>query len=188
MPSFTQQKLLLHWNIFIWWDSSTAISSQRVCALSAFSRVIKTSFCSNYFHPTWIIDILLHQTGHIMLTDFDLSKQSSPAGDPTVVMNAIPSMPPAIDTKACIANLRTNSFVGTEGTLGMRLSRCRKDPQGKFKKPLPKRFLTCSLVSYRIYCTRGDQRNRAYLCCGLVDLGHSHVRDALWCYSIQRQG
>lgn len=62
------------------------------------------------------LDILLHQTGHIMLTDFDLSKQSSPAGEPTVVKNGSPSMPPAIDTKSCIANLRTNSFVGTEGT------------------------------------------------------------------------
>lgn len=60
-------------------------------------------------------NILLHQTGHIMLTDFDLSKQSSPAGEPTIVKNASPSMPPAIDTKSCIANLRTNSFVGTEG-------------------------------------------------------------------------
>ncbi|KAG0044488.1 serine/threonine protein kinase, AGC [Gryganskiella cystojenkinii] len=59
-------------------------------------------------------NILLHQTGHIMLTDFDLSKQSSPAGDPTVVISSIPSIPPAIDTKVCIANLRTNSFVGTE--------------------------------------------------------------------------
>ncbi|GJJ68761.1 protein-serine/threonine kinase [Entomortierella parvispora] len=59
-------------------------------------------------------NILLHQTGHIMLTDFDLSKQSSPAGEPTVVKNGSPSMPPAIDTKSCIANLRTNSFVGTE--------------------------------------------------------------------------
>ncbi|KAG9320407.1 hypothetical protein KVV02_008347 [Mortierella alpina] len=59
-------------------------------------------------------NILLHQTGHIMLTDFDLSKQSSPAGEPTIVKNASPSMPPAIDTKSCIANLRTNSFVGTE--------------------------------------------------------------------------
>ncbi|KAF9168407.1 serine/threonine protein kinase, AGC [Actinomortierella ambigua] len=59
-------------------------------------------------------NILLHQTGHIMLTDFDLSKQSSPAGEPTVVKNSSPSMPPAIDTKSCIANLRTNSFVGTE--------------------------------------------------------------------------
>ncbi|KAG0234900.1 serine/threonine protein kinase, AGC [Actinomortierella wolfii] len=51
---------------------------------------------------------------HIMLTDFDLSKQSTPAGEPTVVKNSSPSMPPAIDTKSCIANLRTNSFVGTE--------------------------------------------------------------------------
>lgn len=50
-----------------------------------------------------------------MLTDFDLSKQSSPAGEPTIVKNALPSMPPAIDTKSCIAHLRTNSFVGTEG-------------------------------------------------------------------------
>ncbi|KAF9012204.1 serine/threonine protein kinase, AGC [Podila verticillata] len=59
-------------------------------------------------------NILLHQTGHIMLTDFDLSKQSSPAGEPTVVKTGSPSIPPAIDTKSCIANLRTNSFVGTE--------------------------------------------------------------------------
>ncbi|KAI1300726.1 serine/threonine protein kinase, AGC [Mortierella claussenii] len=59
-------------------------------------------------------NILLHHTGHIMLTDFDLSKQSSPAGEPTVVMSTSPSTPPAIDTKSCIANLRTNSFVGTE--------------------------------------------------------------------------
>lgn len=61
------------------------------------------------------IDILLHQTGHIMLTDFDLSKQSMPVGEPTVVKSGSPSVPPAIDTKSCIANLRTNSFVGTEG-------------------------------------------------------------------------
>ncbi|KAG0253596.1 serine/threonine protein kinase, AGC [Mortierella polycephala] len=59
-------------------------------------------------------NILLHQTGHIMLTDFDLSKQSSPAGEPTIVKTGSPSIPPAIDTKSCIANLRTNSFVGTE--------------------------------------------------------------------------
>ncbi|KAF9081858.1 serine/threonine protein kinase, AGC [Mortierella sp. AD031] len=59
-------------------------------------------------------NILLHQTGHIMLTDFDLSKQSFPVGEPTIVKNVLPSMPPAIDTKCCIAHLRTNSFVGTE--------------------------------------------------------------------------
>ncbi|KAF9182644.1 serine/threonine protein kinase, AGC [Haplosporangium sp. Z 767] len=59
-------------------------------------------------------NILLHQTGHIMLSDFDLAKQSSPAQDPTVVKTGSSSIPPAIDTKACISNLRTNSFVGTE--------------------------------------------------------------------------
>ncbi|RUP45486.1 Serine/threonine-protein kinase nrc-2 [Jimgerdemannia flammicorona] len=59
-------------------------------------------------------NILLHQSGHIMLTDFDLSKQSHPPGEPTVVKSGSPYIPPSIDTKVCIANLRTNSFVGTE--------------------------------------------------------------------------
>ncbi|KAF9577492.1 serine/threonine protein kinase, AGC, partial [Lunasporangiospora selenospora] len=59
-------------------------------------------------------NILLHQTGHIMLTDFDLSKQSHPAGEPTIVKSESPSSPPTIDTKSCIAHLRTHSFVGTE--------------------------------------------------------------------------
>lgn len=64
-------------------------------------------------------DILLHQSGHIMLSDFDLSKQSDPGGVPTMIIsrNGVSSHPnnmPAIDTKSCIANFRTNSFVGTE--------------------------------------------------------------------------
>ncbi|RKP36464.1 kinase-like domain-containing protein, partial [Dimargaris cristalligena] len=63
-------------------------------------------------------NILLHESGHIMLTDFDLSKQSTPPSAPTVVhTNAgfiIRQDQPALDTRACIANLRTNSFVGTE--------------------------------------------------------------------------
>ncbi|KAK9480905.1 kinase-like domain-containing protein [Lipomyces japonicus] len=64
-------------------------------------------------------NILLHQSGHIMLSDFDLSKQSDSGGAPTIVNSSSSksgyqhSMP-AIDTKACIANFRTNSFVGTE--------------------------------------------------------------------------
>ncbi len=66
-----------------------------------------------------------------MLSDFDLSKQSDPGGAPTVLLAAsgsnssrphtggITSNPstnnmPTIDTKSCIANFRTNSFVGTE--------------------------------------------------------------------------
>ncbi|RDW72124.1 putative serine kinase ppk14 [Coleophoma crateriformis] len=62
-------------------------------------------------------NILLHQSGHIMLSDFDLSKQSDPGGKPTMILgrngNNSNSLP-TIDTKSCIANFRTNSFVGTE--------------------------------------------------------------------------
>lgn len=63
------------------------------------------------------LDILLHQSGHIMLSDFDLSKQSDPGGAPTMIVGrngATPTSLPTIDTKSCIANFRTNSFVGTE--------------------------------------------------------------------------
>ncbi|KAG0179591.1 hypothetical protein DFQ29_001910 [Apophysomyces sp. BC1021] len=59
-------------------------------------------------------NILLHQSGHIMLTDFDLSKGSNPPGKPGVVKSSSPNLPPSIDTKSCVNNLRTNSFVGTE--------------------------------------------------------------------------
>ncbi|KAI9346357.1 kinase-like domain-containing protein [Pilaira anomala] len=59
-------------------------------------------------------NILLHQSGHIMLTDFDLSKGSSPPGRPGVVKSKSPNQPPSIDTKSCVDGLRTNSFVGTE--------------------------------------------------------------------------
>ncbi|KAF8205129.1 AGC/RSK protein kinase [Pholiota molesta] len=52
-------------------------------------------------------NILLHQSGHIMLSDFDLAKQSNdPSGMPTMI--------PLVDTMTCTANFRTNSFVGTE--------------------------------------------------------------------------
>ena len=65
-------------------------------------------------------NILLHQSGHIMLSDFDLSKQSDPGGVPTMIMgsrkgvSSHPHNTPVIDTKSCINNFRTNSFVGTE--------------------------------------------------------------------------
>ncbi|KAJ3168084.1 hypothetical protein HDU87_001255 [Geranomyces variabilis] len=63
-------------------------------------------------------NILLHSTGHIMLTDFDLSKPSASPGEPTIVKNSAfsfqNSSSPAIDTKSCTANVRANSFVGTE--------------------------------------------------------------------------
>lgn len=61
-------------------------------------------------------NILLHQSGHIMLSDFDLSKQSGSEAAPTFINGSRSGVSnlPAIDTKACIANFRTNSFVGTE--------------------------------------------------------------------------
>ncbi|KAK7746825.1 serine/threonine protein kinase, AGC [Cytospora paraplurivora] len=62
-------------------------------------------------------NILLHQSGHIMLSDFDLSKQSDPGGKPTMIVGkngASTNSLPTIDTRSCIANFRTNSFVGTE--------------------------------------------------------------------------
>ncbi|KAL1967937.1 hypothetical protein VTN77DRAFT_2354 [Rasamsonia byssochlamydoides] len=62
-------------------------------------------------------NILLHQSGHIMLSDFDLSKQSGPGGAPTMILGrngSGSSSLPTIDTKSCIADFRTNSFVGTE--------------------------------------------------------------------------
>ncbi|KAL4802323.1 kinase-like domain-containing protein [Aspergillus unguis] len=62
-------------------------------------------------------NILLHQSGHIMLSDFDLSKQSGSGGAPTMIpaRGGNPNTAfPTIDTKSCIADFRTNSFVGTE--------------------------------------------------------------------------
>ncbi|KAL7900922.1 serine/threonine protein kinase, AGC family [Trichoderma sp. SZMC 28014] len=62
-------------------------------------------------------NILLHQSGHIMLSDFDLSKQSGSGGKPTMIVGkngARTDSLPTIDTRSCIADFRTNSFVGTE--------------------------------------------------------------------------
>ncbi|KAJ3254624.1 hypothetical protein HK103_007034 [Boothiomyces macroporosus] len=64
-------------------------------------------------------NILLHHTGHIMLADFDLSKPSKAARKPMVVKKNISikkgnQQNTIIDTKACTATIRTNSFVGTE--------------------------------------------------------------------------
>jgi protein-serine/threonine kinase len=60
-------------------------------------------------------NILLHQLGHIMLSDFDLSKQSAKTKGPEIQFGKSHSHNnPTIDTKACIDGFRTNSFVGTE--------------------------------------------------------------------------
>lgn len=77
----------------------------------------KASSCAYLPQSANALDILLHQSGHIMLSDFDLSKQSDPGGAPTMIVGrngATPTSLPTIDTKSCIANFRTNSFVGTE--------------------------------------------------------------------------
>lgn len=60
-------------------------------------------------------NILLHQSGHIMLSDFDLSKQSNNAAFPALISSSKSSTNlPQLDTNACINGFRTNSFVGTE--------------------------------------------------------------------------
>ncbi|OAD68922.1 hypothetical protein PHYBLDRAFT_22165 [Phycomyces blakesleeanus NRRL 1555(-)] len=59
-------------------------------------------------------NILLHQSGHIMLTDFDLSKGSRPPGNPGVIKSSWPYQPLIINTRSCVDGIRTNSFVGTE--------------------------------------------------------------------------
>ncbi|EHA57158.1 hypothetical protein MCOR27_010856 [Pyricularia oryzae] len=58
-------------------------------------------------------NILLHESGHIMLSDFDLSKISGQDGMPTMIVgrNGTTTM---LDTRSCLEGYRTNSFVGTE--------------------------------------------------------------------------
>ncbi|KAJ7228823.1 AGC/RSK protein kinase [Mycena pura] len=60
-------------------------------------------------------NILLHQSGHIMLSDFDLAKQSNDPGSMPVMIQSETNGVPLVDTMSCTANFRTNSFVGTEG-------------------------------------------------------------------------
>ncbi|TFY79401.1 hypothetical protein EWM64_g4612 [Hericium alpestre] len=60
-------------------------------------------------------NILLHHSGHIMLSDFDLAKQSGVSGGrPATIHQSGPDGIPMIDTRSCTADFRTNSFVGTE--------------------------------------------------------------------------
>mgnify|MGYP001759149365 CR=1 FL=1 len=59
-------------------------------------------------------NILLHQSGHLMLSDFDLSAQAHEQTAAPTVFQATPRSAPMVDTRACIGDLRTNSFVGTE--------------------------------------------------------------------------
>ena len=52
-------------------------------------------------------NILLHQSGHIMLSDFDLSIQAPTSKAPSIDGTSI-------DTNICAEDFKTNSFVGTE--------------------------------------------------------------------------
>lgn len=56
-------------------------------------------------------NILLHQSGHIMLSDFDLSIQAKGSRVPVAKSSAQSTM---VDTKIYSDGFRTNSFVGTE--------------------------------------------------------------------------
>jgi serine/threonine protein kinase len=59
-------------------------------------------------------NILLHQSGHIMLSDFDLSKPSGEPGGAAAAVQTGANGVILVDTRSCIADFRTNSFVGTE--------------------------------------------------------------------------
>lgn len=59
-------------------------------------------------------NILLHQSGHIMLSDFDLAKQSNDRSGLPVMVHSEQNGVPMVDTMSCTGNFRTNSFVGTE--------------------------------------------------------------------------
>ncbi|TIB58115.1 hypothetical protein E3P78_04020 [Wallemia ichthyophaga] len=59
-------------------------------------------------------NILLHSSGHLMLSDFDLSKQGKTTGGGAPTMKHGQNGLPILDTRSCVADFRTNSFVGTE--------------------------------------------------------------------------
>ncbi|EIM21781.1 Pkinase-domain-containing protein [Wallemia mellicola CBS 633.66] len=59
-------------------------------------------------------NILLHSSGHLMLSDFDLSKQGKEPGGGAPTVKTGTNGIPMLDTRSCVADFRTNSFVGTE--------------------------------------------------------------------------
>ena len=62
-----------------------------------------------------MLDILLHHTGHVMLADFDLSKPAMSDRNPQMIKSfGLNRKASLVNTKACTATIRTNSFVGTE--------------------------------------------------------------------------
>ena len=62
-------------------------------------------------------NVLLHESGHIMLSDFDLSKRSFPMTKPSLVKSVLSRLSPRImtlDTRVAAEYIRSTSFVGTE--------------------------------------------------------------------------
>jgi protein-serine/threonine kinase len=62
-------------------------------------------------------NVLLHESGHIMLSDFDLSKKSFPVVQPSTVKSTFSSLFPrviALNTRIAAKHVRSTSFVGTE--------------------------------------------------------------------------
>lgn len=106
--------------------------TKSICESDARFYAAEVTAALEYLHLMGFIyrdlkpeNILLHQSGHIMLSDFDLSKQNERAKNPGVSfghksgtvmggMHLSSTEGPSIDTKACIDGFRTNSFVGTE--------------------------------------------------------------------------
>ena len=106
--------------------------TKTICETDAKFYAAEVTAALEYLHLMGFIyrdlkpeNILLHQSGHIMLSDFDLSKQSERAKNPEISFHksgmhlssagsSNHHNGPAIDTKACIDGFRTNSFVGTE--------------------------------------------------------------------------
>lgn len=90
------------------------LQTKLICEADARFYAAEVTAALEYLHLMGFIyrdlkpeNILLHQLGHIMLLDFDLSKQLGSHKNPGIVGGHM-------DTKACIDGFRTNSFVGTE--------------------------------------------------------------------------
>ena len=120
--------ILYGWRIF---PSTSNSRHKTICEADAKFYAAEVTAALEYLHLMGFIyrdlkpeNILLHQSGHIMLSDFDLSKQSERAKtrkyhfiNQVCIYHQGSSNHhngPAIDTKACIDGFRTNSFVGTE--------------------------------------------------------------------------
>ncbi|KAI9289903.1 kinase-like domain-containing protein [Umbelopsis sp. AD052] len=58
-------------------------------------------------------NVLLRESGHIVLSDFDLAKNDV-FGYPTLQKGTQRGKHPRLNTRSCVQTLRTNSFVGTE--------------------------------------------------------------------------